>query len=162
MIMNILKTLSNLVFLLFFLIAFTTISLSQKPNIKPVPNSKVSDDEKLKKQFIKEQAITSLKDILLNSKSVENLQQRANIVAKASIVLWNYEKLFSENAITTLTTELINEYESTFSDDNPNEEIIDKRWSLSYAVKTLIKAISKKDAKLASKFQKQYFKRAKI
>jgi hypothetical protein len=152
------KTLNKIAFLLFFTLTFTTFSFSQKPNIKSVSNSKVSDDEKLKKQFIKEQAITSLKDILLNSKSVENLEQRANIVAKASIVLWNYDKPFTENSITTLTTELINEYESTFFDDNPNEEIIVKRWSLSYSVKTLIKAIAKKDSKLASKFQKQYFK----
>jgi hypothetical protein len=156
--MHISKNLYQIVFLLFFVIIPFSTLYSQKPIPKSVQNSKNNDDEKLKKQFIKEQAIASLKDILLNSKSVENLEQKANIVAKASIVLWNYDKPFTENSITTLTTELLNDYESTFFDDNPTEEIIDKRWSLSYSVKTLIRAIAKKDSKLASKFQKQYFK----
>jgi hypothetical protein len=152
------KTFCQTTFTVFFLLISFSILYSQKPTPKSVQNSKNNDDEKQKKQFIKEQAITSLKDILLNSKSVESVEQRANLVANASVVLWNYDKFFAENSITTLIAELLSDYESSFLDENPPDEIKDKRLSLSYSIKLLIKAIAKKDSKLANKFQNRYFK----
>jgi hypothetical protein len=156
--MHITKTFCQITFLAFLILIAFSVLHSQKTAPKTVKDSKNSDEEKEKKQYIKEQAITSLKDILLNSKSVEKLEQRANLVANASVILWNYDKAFAENSITSLTTELLNDYESTFIDENPSDEIKDKRLSLSYSIKLLIKAVAKKDSKLANKFQKHYFK----
>ena len=142
-------------------VALTGISatFSQvKSSSKPSQNTAVTDDEKQKKQFIREQAILSLKDVLLNSKSAESVEQQAKMTADASVVLWDYDRDFAQNSITTLTTELLGEYESTFDDDKSSEEIEDRRRSLAFAVKMLIKAVAKKDPKTADAFQQRYFK----
>ncbi len=68
------------------LVAFSALNLFSQQ--KPKTKINQTDDDKQKRQFIIEQAILSLKDNLLSVKSINDIEQRAYVVAEASATLW--------------------------------------------------------------------------
>lgn len=138
------------------LIAFCVLNLfsQQKPEVK----IKQTDDEKQKRQFIIEQAILSLKDVLLGAKTIDDVGQRAYIVAEASKTLWKYDKSFAQEALLTTTNDFISDYESIIQSLNKPDDARQQIRNLNYAIGILLRAVAKNDLKSADKLQEKFFK----
>ncbi|MDQ3129133.1 MAG: hypothetical protein M3Q99_00025 [Acidobacteriota bacterium] len=139
-----------------FLIVFSATSLfsQQKPKVKVNP----TDDEKQKRQFIIEQAIFSLKDVLRGAKSIDDVGQRAYIVAEASKILWKYDESFAQDSLLAATNNFISDYESIIESLNKPDDAKQKIGNLNRAIGILLRAVAKNDLKSADKLQEKFFK----
>lgn len=145
----------RLIFVL-LLAAFFALSLfsQQKPKVR----INQTDDEKQKRQFIIEQAIFSLKDVLLGAKSIDDVEHRAYIVAEASKTLWKHDELFAQDVLLTTTNILISNYESIVQALNKPDDAEQQIKKLNYAIRVLLRAIAKNDLNSADKLQEKFFK----
>jgi hypothetical protein len=137
------------------LVAFFTSNLFSQQKPKDKTNQA---DEKQKRQFIIEQAILSLKDILLGAKSIDDVEQRAYVVAEASKTLWKYDQPFAEDSLLTTANDFISNYESVVQAMIKPADAEQKMENLSSAIRVLLRAIAKKDLKSADKLQEKFFK----
>lgn len=146
----------HLTFIVFLISANILTSFSQQ---KPIVGSrKISEDEKQKQKFIIEQAILSLKDILLNPKTINDIGQRAYVVSEASTTLWKYDKTFAQDSLLTTTNNFISDYDSLVNSLNKSDNDAIKKRKLNYAIKILLRALAKNDLKSAEKLQKKFLK----
>lgn len=137
------------------LVAFSALNSFSQP--KPKAKT-IQTEEKQKRQIIVEQATLSLKDILLGARSIDDVEQRAYVVAEASKTLWKYDKPFAEDALLTTANNLISSYESVVQALNKTDDAKQKIEDLSSAVRTLLRAVAKNDLKTADKLQEKFFK----
>lgn len=141
--------------LVILLVAFCTLNSFSQQKPKDKTNQA---DEKQKRQFIIEQAILSLKDILLGAKSIDDVEQRAYVVAEASKTLWKYDQPFAEDSLLTTANDFISNYESVVQAMIKPADAEQKMEDLSSAIRILLRAIAKKDLKSADKLQEKFFK----
>ncbi len=150
------QKLVGLMFVISLVVASVLTSFSQqKPNVK---SNKISDEEKQKQKFITDQAILSLKDILLNPKSINDIEQRAYVVADASTTLWKYDRTLALDSILTTANNFISDYDSLVNSLNKTDGDANKKSKLNYAIKILLRALAKNDLKSAEKLQKKFLK----
>jgi hypothetical protein len=151
------NTFKYLILLLILFAGLVTVYSQSKPPNKVQNSNKNSDEEKKRQQFIKEQAILLLKEVLLNSKSVEDIGQRAYIVGEASSVLWKFDSAFAQDSILSSTNEFISRYDSILNQLSENEDDKINKRELNYAIKILLSKLAKNNLKLYNQLQKKFF-----
>jgi len=124
---------------------------------KPKETSSILEQQKEKKRFIKEQAVLLLKTSLLNSKSIENFRQRADVIAEASTTLWDYDRSFARESLLDFINRWLADYKELLSKENRTKEEHTILRNLEYALKTTLKALASKDIEKAKSLQDKLF-----
>lgn len=143
-------------FTILILLTFCSFtSYSQVDDAKKPIN--VSKQQSEKEKLIKEQAILLLKTNLLNSKSIENFRQRTDVIAEASITLWDYDQSFASESLLDFVNRSLKDYKELLTKENRTTEENTMLRNLDYAVKISLKALAKKDVKTANSLQNKFF-----
>lgn len=82
------------------LIFCSFLSYSQANGVKETLS--ISERQSEKEKYVKEQAVLLLKTNLLDSKSIENFRQRVDVIAEASITLWDFDRVLAEESLLKL------------------------------------------------------------
>lgn len=144
------------------LILCSSVSYSQVN--KTVRTSKTLEQQRAKQQqreqerYVKEQAILSLKTVLLNVESIENIQQKADVITEAADVLWDYDKPLAEESLLGFINQSFTDYRDLLnSTEKPTEKETSRLQDLSYAIKKSLNELAKKDIRKSKSLQNSFF-----
>ncbi|MDQ3636153.1 MAG: hypothetical protein M3405_16860 [Acidobacteriota bacterium] len=126
-----------------FLSFFGFVSYSQVDNTKKTSSTNKQESEKEK--FEKEQAVFLLKKILLESKSIENFQQKTYVIIEAAVTLWDYDKPFARESLLDFIDQSFADYQELLSTNNRTSEENNKLQDLSITLNKSLKALAGKD-----------------
>lgn len=125
------------------------IDSKTKPQAKKI--DKPGEEER---KILIQQALQTLKDITIESRSIDNLQQRTQIISNVSDLLWNNEQSFARELLRNSISALTDDLQKVFSDKKRRDEAK----PVIKAINTLIKTLAQKDLKLARDLQEKYQK----
>jgi hypothetical protein len=125
------------------------IDSKTKPQAKKL--DKLGEEER---KILIQQALQTLKDISIESRSIDNLQQRTQIISNVSDLLWNNEQSFARELLRSSISALTDDLQKVFSDKKRGNEVK----PLIKAINTLINTLAQKDLKLARDLQEKYQK----
>ncbi|HEX8288018.1 MAG TPA: hypothetical protein VF556_08485, partial [Pyrinomonadaceae bacterium] len=125
------------------------IDSKTKPQAKKL--DKLGEEER---KILIQQALQTLKGISIESRNIDNLQQRTQIISNVSDLLWNNEKNFARELLRNSISALTDDLQEVLNDKKRRNEAK----PLIKAINTLIKTLAQKDLKLASGLQEKYQK----
>lgn len=132
---------------------------------KPVKIPKTSEQQRAKQhqqrereKYVKEQAVSSLRTVLLNVKSIENIQQKADVITEVAAVLWDYDKPLAEESLLNFINQSLADYRGLLnSKEKLTKEETSKLHDLSYAIKKSLNELAKKDVQKSALLQNSFF-----
>lgn len=146
----------KLIPILLFLGFCTVSSVSQKTDAPKASNA--SSEQKERENHIRNQAVFLLKDNLLKSKSISNLRQRADVIAEASTILWDYDRTFADESLVAFIEQSLTDYRALSAKEKRTAEENTTIGNLDYALKKSLKSLTQKDLRNGSLLQNKYFK----
>ncbi|HEX8197887.1 MAG TPA: hypothetical protein VF571_16975 [Pyrinomonadaceae bacterium] len=127
------------------------VNIDSKTKSQTKKLDKLGDEER---KTLIQQALQTLKDISIESRNIDNLQQRVQIISNVSDLLWNNEQNFTGELLRNSIFALTNDLQEVFSDKKRRNEAK----PLIKAINTLINTLAQKDLKLARDLQEKYQK----
>ena len=131
-------------------------AISQTTPHKPTQTAQTV--EKGKQNPIRDQAVFILKDCLLNSKSIATLRQRADVIADASSLLWDYDKSFASDALNAFIELALSQYAELASKEKRTADEDKQIRDWEYGIKGSLKVMMQKDSANGITLQNKYFR----
>ena len=143
-------------FIVLFLLFFVVPVAHSQDAAPPEPSRAAEEQSEIEKQ-IKDQAVFLLRNNLLRSKSIDNIRQRAEIVAEASVTLWDYDQPFAENSLLGFINQSLTEYKELLVKEKRTADETKSMQNLDFALKKSLRALARKDLRAADLLQNKFF-----
>jgi hypothetical protein len=130
--------------------AQTKLTQATKSDKSANKQKEISDEEKLKETL----ALSALESLLEDSPNISDVSYRAQIISKSAEILWKHNSKFTKDRVSRNLTRFLQNYEFSLGDKDFSKQ---DRAELTEAIKTVIKFLARKDARLAAVFQKKFF-----
>lgn len=131
--------------------------IANSQDTDPKETSRASEERIEIEKQIKDQAILLLKDNLLNSKSIDNFRQRADVIAEASVTLWDHDRPFAEESLTKFINQSLTDYKELLTKEKREADENTTLQNLDYGLKKSLRALARKDLKSADLLQSKFF-----
>lgn len=95
----------------------------------------------------KKRALEVLKEVLLDASSIDDINNRADIISRTSSTLWPYDKELVRGTLTQELDNLFSRYESENKKAGDNKVSLNE---INSSLENLLQALSSKDSKLAN------------
>lgn len=121
-------------------------------------NGLIGQEKRLREKHIRNQAILLLKTNLLNSKSIENFRQRTKVITESALVLWDYDRSFADESLSSFINQSLVDYEELLTKEKRTDEESASVRNLDHALRRALNALARKDVVRANLLQEKLFK----
>ena len=141
----------------FIILSLYFLPVNAQDISSPDSKGEIPKESAFQRQQEVEAILVSLREVLRDSKEIDDIRQRADVVAQGTVTLWDHDREFAKDAFAVFIENVLSEYLTLLKKASPTKEDEARIRELDFAVKKAIRILARKDVESASAYQERYF-----